>query len=83
MDSDTERTGHGPDDLGDDEQDTEIAEYAQYIEDPPDDLVITEDNDDDAAQAQDWADRHPRQVARDNEGEDDEPAEEAAIHEAH
>jgi len=78
MNSDA-RTGRGPDDMGDDEQESEVAEWKQYIEDPPANLVIAEDNDDDAAQAMDWADRHPRQVAEPDE--DDTPAEEAAIHE--
>ena len=31
-----DRTGSGPDDMGDDEQEFEIAEYDQYVEDPPD-----------------------------------------------
>jgi hypothetical protein len=73
--------GHGPDDLGDDEQETEVAEYEQYIEDPPDDgLVIEEDNDDDAEAAADWAAAHPR-AARTEPAPDDESAEQAAIHE--
>ena len=67
--------------MGDDEQETEVAEYQQYIEDPPDDLAIAEDDDDDAEQAMDWADRHPREVAADTGEEDGEPAENAAIHE--
>jgi hypothetical protein len=83
MDSDERTVGHGPDDMGDDEQEFELAEYKQYIEDPPDNLVITEDDDADAEQAQDWADTHPRQVVADDddESDDDEPAEQAAIHE--
>ena len=67
--------------MGDDEQETEVAEYQQYIEDPPDDLVIAEDDDDDAEQAMDWAGRHPREVATGTGEEDGEPAEQAAIHE--
>ena len=59
--------------MGDDEQETEVAEYEQYIEDPPDDLVIAEDDDDDAEQAMDWADRHPREVAAATGEADDEP----------
>jgi hypothetical protein len=43
-DSAARRSGHGPDDMGDDEQESEVAGYEQYIEDPPDDLVITEDD---------------------------------------
>jgi len=74
--------GHGPDDMGDDEQETVVGEWEQYIEDPPDgELAIDEDNDDDGEQATDWAARHPRQVVADNEPADNEPAEHAAIHE--
>jgi hypothetical protein len=46
-DSAARRSGHGPDDMGDDEQESEVAGYEQYIQDPPDDLVITEDDDPD------------------------------------
>ena len=80
MDNDPQTTGYGPDDMGDDEQETEVAEYEQYIEDPPDDLLIAEDNDDDAEEAVDWAARHPRAAdARDEETA--RPAEESAMHE--
>jgi len=66
--------------MGDDEQESEVAEWKQYIEDPPEgELPVAENNDDDAQQAVDWAERHPRQVAE--PAEDDTPAEEAAIHE--
>jgi hypothetical protein len=83
MNSDERPVGHGPDDMGDDEQEFELSEYKQYIENPPENLVISEDDADDAEEAQDWADRHPRQVVADDDtdGEDDEPAEQAAIHE--
>lgn len=83
MNSDERSAGHGPDDMGDDEQEFELSEYQQYIENPPENLVISEDDDDDAEEAQDWADRHPRQVVADDDtdSEDDEPAEQAAIHE--
>jgi hypothetical protein len=74
------RDGHGPDDMGDDAQETEVGEYAQYMEDPPADLVIVEDDDNDAVQATDWAARHPRACA-DAALPDDKPAEESAIHE--
>jgi hypothetical protein len=68
-----DRTGPGPDDMGDDEQEFEIAEYDQYIEDPPDSgLAIAEDDDDDGERSVDWAETHPR---------DDRPAESSAIHE--
>jgi hypothetical protein len=80
MNSDERTAGRGPDDMGDDEQETELAEYKQYIEDPPANFAITEDNDDDANQAQDWADRHPKQVAEPAD-DNDKPAEESAIHE--
>ena len=79
MDSD-ERIGHGPDDMGDDEQEFEVSEYEQYIEDPPDDLVISEDNDDDAEEAEDFAARHPKDATR-PEVPDDVSAEESAVHE--
>ena len=78
-DSDARRTGHGPDDMGDDEQEFEVSEYEQYIEDPPDDLVISEDDDNDAEQAEDWAARHPRAATR--REVPDEAAEDSAIHE--
>ena len=81
--TDDRQTGAGPDDMGDDEQEFEIAEYDQYIEDPPDSgLAIDEDDDDDGEAAVDWSETHPRQVERDNNPEpDDQPAESAAIHE--
>jgi hypothetical protein len=82
MTSDDRTAGRGPDDMGDDEQEFEIAEYEQYIEDPPDSgLAIAEDDDDDAEKDVDWAETHPRQVARDGEEADDRPAESSAIHE--
>jgi hypothetical protein len=81
MTSDDRTAGRGPDDMGDDEQEFEIAEYEQYIEDPPDSgLAIAEDDDDDAERDVDWAESHPRLVARDAD-EDDRPAEQSAIHE--
>jgi hypothetical protein len=79
MNSD-ERVGHGPDDMGDDEQEFETSEYEQYIEDPPDDLVISEDDDSDAEAAEDWAARHPSAATK-PEVPDDVAAEDAAIHE--
>jgi hypothetical protein len=74
------RDGFGPDDMGDDQQESELSEYEQYIEDPPDELVIAEDDDDDAEQATDWAARHPKAAETDPEP-DDESAEESAIRE--
>ncbi len=68
--------------MGDDEQEFEIAEYEQYIEDPPDGgLAIAEDDDDDGDRAVDWAETHPREVVRENADSDDRPAESSAIHE--
>jgi hypothetical protein len=72
-------TSYGPDDFGDDEQETEVSEYEQYIEDPPDDFVIAEDNDDDAEEDADWAARHPS-AATEPDVPDDEGAEDAAVH---
>ena len=77
---DEARRGHGPDDMGDDEQEFEVTEYEQYIEDPPDDLVISEDDDSDAEGAEDHAARHPTEATR-PEAPDDQGAEDAAIHE--
>jgi hypothetical protein len=74
------RDGYGPDDMGDDAQETEVAEYEQYIEDPPADLVIAEDDDNDAEQATDWAARHPRSAAS-APVPDNKPAEESALRE--
>ena len=75
MTSDDRTTGAGPDDMGDDEQEFEIAEYEQYIEDPPDSgLVISEDDDDDAEQAEDWAETHPRAGGRGTNAESGRPA---------
>jgi hypothetical protein len=88
--------GYGPDDLGDDEQEAEVSEYDQYVEDPPDQgVLIAEDDDDDAEAAQDWAAAHPDRIADESAadaaqdaeieadgvaGDDDEPAEQAAMH---
>ena len=78
MDSD-ERVGHGPDDMGDDEQEFELSEYEEYIEDLPDDgLVISEDDDSDAEAAEDYAARHPSNATK-PEVPDDVAAEDAAI----
>jgi hypothetical protein len=74
------RDGFGPDDMGDDPQESEVSEYEQYIEDPPDDLVIAEDDDDDMEQAEDWAARHPK-AAQQPQEPDDVPAEVEAVRE--
>jgi len=83
--------GFGPDDMGDDEQQSEVSQYERYIEDPPErELDVAEDDDSDANEAYDWAARHPEAVGHDGrledhgDDEDDlavEPAERAAVHE--
>jgi hypothetical protein len=77
--------GHGPDDLGDDEQEFEVEEYERYIEDPPGDLEVAEDDDNDAAAAYDWADRHPAVAGHEGttlvNDQGDEAAEDAAVQE--
>jgi hypothetical protein len=80
MTGDPSWAGPGPDDMGDDEQESEIEEYQRYLDEPPDDLVIAEDNDDDAERDVDWAARHPR-ATRGTSEPDDESAEESAIRE--
>jgi hypothetical protein len=74
------RDGYGPDDMGDDAQETEVSGYEQYIEDPPEDLVIAEDDDNDAQEATDWAARHPRSATA-APVPDDKSAEESALRE--
>ncbi len=78
--------GYGPDDLGDDEQESDVAGWEKYIEDPPDDeLEVDEDADDDAQAAYDWAERHPQATGHDGDQDaegDEEPAEHSAIHES-
>jgi hypothetical protein len=80
MTSDPRRAGPGSDDMGDDEQESEIQEYQRYLDDPPDDLVIPEDDDSDAEEAVNWAARHPRAAGAVGEP-GDESAEESAIRE--
>ena len=83
----SDERGYGPDDMGDDEQETEVMEWEKYIEDPPEgELEVAEDSDNDAQSAYDYAERHPRATGRDDDleagdEEDDEPAEHSAIHE--
>jgi hypothetical protein len=75
--------GYGPDDMGDDEQETDIQEYERFVEDPPDDLEITEDYDNDAEEAYNWADRHPQAAGHDGtlaNPQRDQTAEESAVH---
>jgi hypothetical protein len=78
MTSDPRQTDPGPDDMGDDEQENEVEEYQRYLDDPPDDLVIAEDNDEDTKEAVEWAVRHPRAASTLSEP-DDESAEESAV----
>jgi hypothetical protein len=80
MSSDPRQTGPVPDDMGDDEQESEVEEYQRYIDDPVDDLVIEEDDDNDAEEAVEWAVRHPRSAGAAGEP-DDQSAEQAAVRE--
>jgi hypothetical protein len=81
----SEDRGYGPDEMGDDEQEIEVTEWEKYVGDPPEgELVVTEDDDNDAQKAYDWAERHPRETGRDGDaeaGQDDEPAEHSAVRE--
>jgi hypothetical protein len=80
----SDERGYGPDNMGDDEQETEVAEWEKYIEDPPEgEVEVSEDDDNDAQEAYDWAERHPRQTGHDGDNGDngDEPAEHTAIQE--
>jgi len=70
--------------MGDDEQEFEVEEYERYIEDPPDDLEVTEDDDNDAEDAYSWADRHPTAAGHDGTSvsdRTDQAAEESAVQE--
>ena len=80
MTGDPSWAGPGSDDMGDDEQESEVQAYQRYLDDPPDDLIISEDADNDAEEAVDWAARHPRAAGSAGEP-DDESAEESAIRE--
>lgn len=70
-------------DLGEDEQADEIREYRRYIDDPPQDLIITSRENDDAGRLgigseleQEWTRRRYRDAAL---AEDPRPAEIAAM----
>ncbi|MFI6868394.1 hypothetical protein [Nocardia sp. NPDC050406] len=70
-------------DMGDDDQADEVREYERYIADPPDDLVITNRENDDTGRLgieseldQEWTRRRRRAEHR---AEDDRPAEVAAL----
>lgn len=80
MTGDPSWAGPGPDDMGDDEQESEVQAYQRYLDDPPDDLIIAEDDDNDAEEAVDWAARHPRAAGPASQP-DDESAEESAVRE--
>jgi hypothetical protein len=62
MTNDPHRGGPGPEDMGDDEQESEIQEYQRYLDDPLDDLAIAEDDDagNDAEEAVERAVRETR-----------------------
>jgi hypothetical protein len=66
------------DDMGDDEQASEISEYESYISDPPDDLVIAESDEQGSIGISEWA--REEASPRERPAEDDErPAEESAM----
>ena len=72
----------GPDDdMGDDEQETDTALYERYIEDPPKDLEI-KDEDDGEVGIEEWLpmETRPGDARKQAEQADDRPAEEAAEH---
>jgi hypothetical protein len=79
MASDPRWAGPGPDDMGDDEQESEIQEYQRYLDDPLDDLTLTE-NDDNDEEAVDWAVHHPRAAGAVGEP-NDESAGESSVRE--
>ncbi|MCW2884475.1 MAG: hypothetical protein QOE54_5765 [Streptosporangiaceae bacterium] len=65
-------------DMGDDEQASEISQYETYIADPPDDLVITETDEQGSIGISEWA--REEASSRERPAEDDErPAEESAM----
>jgi hypothetical protein len=71
-------TNRNIDDMGDDEQASEIREYETYITDPPEDLVIAETDEEGSIGISEWA--REEMSLRDRPPEDDErSAEEAAM----
>jgi hypothetical protein len=66
------------DDMGDDEQASEINEYQTYIADPPEDLVISETDEQGSIGISEWT--REEAPSRGRPVEDDErPAEESAM----
>jgi hypothetical protein len=66
------------DDMGDDEQASEISEYEMYIGDPPEDLVITDDDEKGSIGISEWA-REEAPARRRRVDDDERPAEESAM----
>jgi len=68
-------------DMGDDPQETELAEYQQYEEDPPRDRVIEEEPDGGSLGISEWTaeESSVRSRARERREDDDRPAEQAAM----
>jgi hypothetical protein len=65
-------------DMGDDEQASMISQYESYIEDPPEDFVIEEDDDQGTIGISEWA--REEASARDRPVvDDDRSAEESAM----
>jgi hypothetical protein len=80
----SEDRGYGPDNMGDDEQETEVAEWERYIEDPPEGELEIREDDDDAEEDYDWAERHPRDTGHDGDvdaAQGEVPAEQSAVRE--
>ena len=80
----SENRGYGPDNMGDDEQETEVAEWERYIEDPPEGELKVREDDDDAEEDYDWAERHPRDTGHNSdvdEAQGEVPAERSAVRE--
>ncbi|MCW2941884.1 MAG: hypothetical protein JWN00_4869 [Actinomycetia bacterium] len=67
------------DEMWDDEQAGEVSLYEKYIEDPPDDLVIAEDEEQGSIGITEWT-AQEASSRKDRLPEVSEPAEQAAIH---
>ncbi|GLZ81179.1 hypothetical protein Afil01_59860 [Actinorhabdospora filicis] len=74
--------GRGPDDMGDDEQETDTSEWERFIEDPPEDMVIRAEPDGGEIGITEWMpmETRPGDARREAEEADPRSAEEAAEH---
>ena len=68
-------------DMGDDPQESEIAEYELYEQDPPNDLIIGEAPDGGSIGISEWTaeESSVRSRARERRDDDDRSAEQAAV----